>query len=86
MQQQDGAQTGDGVFGGCAAGSLIIHLIVVAVGIQVALQGVGKGLAGLKAVAGGDAVAIADQDGTSGGLPLSGQSRAGHENQPERND
>jgi len=45
------------------------------------LQGVGKRLATLKAVAGGDAVAIADQN-----RPVGGQQRAGEKNQPKRND
>jgi len=38
-------------------------------------------LATLKAVAGGDAVAIADQN-----RPVGGQQRAGEKNQPKRND
>jgi len=61
MQRQDGAQVGDGVFGGCAAGSLIDDFVMKASRVEVALQGVGEGLAGLEAVAGGNTVSIADQ-------------------------
>ncbi len=66
VQQQDGAEIGDGVFGGGSAGALIADLVVVAAAVEVALQSVGIGLAGLEAVAGGDAVAKADQDGAIG--------------------
>jgi hypothetical protein len=47
---------------------LIAYLIVVAAAVQVPLQSVGIGLAGLEAIAGGDAVAVADQDGAAGGF------------------
>ncbi len=76
MQEQDGAQTGDGVLGGGAAGALIDDLVVVAAAVEVPLQGVGIGLAGLEAVAGGDAVAVANQDGPVGGHAAGRQAAA----------
>ena len=45
MQAQDGRKAGDGVFGGGAAGALIDDLVVVALGVELALQGVREGLA-----------------------------------------
>ena len=45
----------------------LIDLVVVAAAVEIALQRVGKGLAGLEAVARGNAVAEADQDGPVGG-------------------
>ncbi len=70
MQLQDRSQTGDGVFGGRAAGSLVDYLVVVAARVQVALQSVGEGLAVLQAVAGGDAVAVANEQRSVGGQQL----------------
>ena len=54
-------------FGGGAAGALIFDLVVVAALVEVALQCVGIGLAGLQSVPGRDAVAKADEDGPAGG-------------------
>jgi len=81
MQRQNGAQIGDGVFGGCAAGALIDDFVVKAVSVKVALQGVGEGLAGLEAISGGDAVSVADQERSVGGSQWSGD----QQNQTKRN-
>jgi len=67
VKLQYGVETGCGVFGGGAAGALIADFVVVAVGVELLLQVVGPGLAGLQAVAGGDAVAVADDYGAVGG-------------------
>ena len=67
VQEQDGAKTRDGVLGGGAACALVVHRVVVAAGVEFLLQEVGIGLAGRKAVPGGDAVAVADQDWVVGG-------------------
>lgn len=72
VKEQDGAEIGDGVLGGGAAGASIAHLVVVAAAVQIPLQSVGIGLAGLEAVAGGDAVAVADQHGAIGGFERAG--------------
>jgi len=61
MKKQDGAQTGDGVLGGGAAGSPIQNLVLIAAAVEIALQSVGKRLAGLETVARGDAVAVTNQ-------------------------
>jgi len=73
MQEQDGAQAGDGVFGGGAAGALVAHFVVVAAGVQVSLQSIGERLAGLEAITSGNAVAIAGHDGPVGGQQRGGQ-------------
>jgi len=86
VQEQDGAEIGDGVLGGGATGALVRDLVVVAAGVEFLLQEVGIGLAGLEAVAGGDAVAKADQEGPAGSPRLRSQGRAGEKNQPQRND
>ena len=77
VQQQDGAEIGDGVLGGGAAGALVVDSVVVTERIEFLLQVIGIGLAGLKAIAGGDAVAEADQEGAIGGLRGSGEKRGG---------
>jgi len=66
-QEKDGAEIGHGILGCGAAGALIDHFVVEAAAVQVSLQRVGIGLAGLEAVAGGDAVAVADQNRVVGG-------------------
>jgi hypothetical protein len=60
---------------------VVIHLVAIAVTVEVPLQCVGIGLAGKEAVAGGDAVAVADQEG-----PVGGQERASEKQQTEGND
>jgi len=65
VQQQDGAEVGDRVLGGGAAGALVVHLVVITVCIEVALQRIRIRLAGLQSIAGGDAVAEADENGRS---------------------
>lgn len=57
----------DSVLGGGAAGAAIFNLVFVAALVEVALEGVGPGLAGLESVACCDAVAIADDGGAVGG-------------------
>ena len=49
--------------------------------VEVALQRIRKGLAGLQSVAGCDAVAVANQQG-----PIRSQQRSSQKNQPKRND
>jgi hypothetical protein len=66
VQAEDDRKTGHGVLGGGAAGALIAHFVVVAVVVELLLQIVGIRLAGLQAVAGGDAVAETNKDGTTG--------------------
>ncbi len=61
MQQQHGTQAGDRVFGGGAAGALVIDFVAVAAGIEIVLQRVRIGLAGSESIARRDAVAKADQ-------------------------
>ena len=63
VQQQDGAEVGDRVLGGGAAGALVVHLVVITVCIEFALQRIRVRLAGLQSIAGGDAVAEADENG-----------------------
>ena len=70
VQAQDGGQAGDSVLGGGATGALVVHLVVIAAGVEFLLEEVGIGLAGLEAVAGGDAVAKADQERATGGPAL----------------
>ena len=72
-QEQDGAQAGNCVFGGGAAGALIVNCVAVAEAVEFPLQRVGKGLAGLQAVAGGNTVAIADEERPAGGQKRAGQ-------------
>ena len=86
VQEQNGTEIGDGVLGGGAARALVRDFVAVAAGVEFLFQEVGIGLAGLEAVTGGDAVAIADQDGPAGGPRLRNQGRAGQKNQPKRND
>ena len=54
------------------------HLVMIAAGIEVALEGVGVGLSGLKTIARGNAVAVTDQQ-----RPVGGRDWAGEEEQPE---
>jgi putative ABC transport system ATP-binding protein len=81
MKREDGAQIGSSILGGRAACALVRDFVVIAAVVQVALQSVGKRLAGLQSVTGCDAVAIANQQG-----PVGGQQRADCKNQPKRND
>lgn len=72
MKLQDGAQARDGVLGGGSTGALVIHLVGVARAIKFALERIGIGLAGLQAIAGGNAVAEADQYRAAGCEALTG--------------
>jgi len=72
VYEQDGIHSGNSVLGGGAAGTLIFNFVVIAEIVEIALQHVGKSLSGVETVAGGDAVAEADQDG-----PVGGECRAG---------
>ena len=83
MQEHDGTEVGDRVPGGGAAGALVDDFVVVPAGIELLLQKVGKRLAGLKAVTGGDAVAVADEDGTVSGPRFRCEERGGEENQTD---
>jgi len=47
MQEQNGAQAGDGILGGGAAHALVADFVVVAAGVQVSLESIGEGLASL---------------------------------------
>jgi hypothetical protein len=76
VQEQDGAEAGDGVLGGGAAGALVDDFVVVAAGVEVAAAGSRDRMAGLEAVAGGDAVAEADQDGEGSPQRAGGQREA----------
>ena len=67
MQRQDGAQGGNGIFCGGAAGAVICYLVAVAAPVQVPLQRVGIRLASLESVARRDAVAIANKQRPVGG-------------------
>ena len=73
VEGQDGVEAGDGVFGSGAAGALIDDFVVEAAGVEVALEGVGVGLVGVEAVAGGDAVAEADEQVLAEGLRGQGE-------------
>lgn len=72
VHEHDGIHFGNSVFGGSAAGTLIVYLVVVIEIVEIALKHFGKGLSGVDAVAGGDAVSKADQEG-----PVGGERRAG---------
>ena len=65
-QSEDGRERCDRVLGGCAAGALILHLVVVTACVELLLKIIGIRLPKLQAVAGGDAIAKADQDRTVG--------------------
>ena len=62
MKAKDRGKAGDRVLGSGSTNALIQDLVVVALGVELALKGVGEGLARGEAVAGGDAVAEADKD------------------------
>jgi len=86
VQSQNGTQSCDGVLGGGATGALVLHHVTVVIPIQVSLQGIGEGLTDLESIAGGDAVAVAGQDGPVGGLSLRGEEATGQQRQAKRND
>ena len=67
METENAGQVGERVGGGGAAGAHVAHRVVIALGIQHFLKLVRVGLAVGKAVAGGDAVAVADEQGLAGG-------------------
>jgi hypothetical protein len=81
VRQQDLAQTGGGVLGGGPARAPVADSVVVALGVKVSLQRVGKRLAGLEPVTGGDAVAVADEQG-----PVGGEQGQRRDQQPKRNE
>ena len=65
----------EAVLGGVAADAGVDDVVVVALGVEVALEVVGIALAGIDAVAGGEAVAEADDDGPAvvpAGVELAG--------------
>ena len=81
VEREDGAQIGNSILGGRAACALVRDFVLIAAVVQVALQSVGKRLACLKAVAGCDAVAVANENG-----PVGGQQGTDKKNQPKRNE
>ncbi len=78
MQGEDGREAANGVLGGGAAGALVDNFVVVAVCVEALLQEVRIGLAGLQAVARGNAIAKANQD-----LRASTKQRCGEESQED---
>lgn len=81
MKTEQIGQAGDGVLGGGSAGSLVKNAIGVAVAGEDALQIGRVCLGGIEAVAGGDAVTIADEDGL-----VRSRQRAGEKQKSKRND
>src|SRR5271165_1065966 len=79
VHSNDGTEIGDSVLGGCAAGALVVDLVMVAERVEFLLQIIGIGLAGLEAVAGGDAVAEANQQGAIRGLDRASEGRGGEQ-------
>ena len=67
MEREDIWEAGDGIFRGSSAGSLVVDLPDVTGLIELTLQGIAVGLAGLQSVTGGDAVSKADEHWTRGG-------------------
>jgi len=67
MQSQHRTETGSRIFCCGAACAQIRYLVVVAALVEISLQSVGEGFAGVKAVPCGDAVAVADDYGQVGG-------------------
>lgn len=63
MHGEDEGQAVDAVLGGVAADAGVDDAVVVAAGVEVALERGGVGLAGFEPVACGDAVSIADDGG-----------------------
>ena len=62
MGLENGLEVGCGVLGGGAAGAHIRYLVMEATLFEIALKRIRVGLAGLKTIAGRDAVAVADDD------------------------
>lgn len=67
MRLDDRADVRDCVLGGGAAGAAVLDFVFVAALVEVALKGIGPGLAGLEAIACGDAIAVTDDGGAVGG-------------------
>jgi hypothetical protein len=67
MQRKNAGKAGDSVGGGGSADAAIEHLVVIALGGEVACEKVGIRLAVLKAEPGGNAVTEADEDALIGG-------------------
>lgn len=79
---EDAGEAIDSVLGGVAADAGVDDAVVVAAGVEVMLQRGGPCLAGDEAVACGDAVSIANDDGTLGGVRGEWKER-GHEGQKQ---
>ena len=60
MSLNDGADIGHCIFGSRTAGAAVLDLVLVAALVEVTLERIRKGLAGLQSIARGDAVAVAD--------------------------
>jgi hypothetical protein len=73
VKAEDGGEVGDGVFGGGSGSAQVAYGVVIAVSLQHFLKVVRIGLAVGKTVAGGDAVAIADQQRLGGAGERQGQ-------------
>jgi len=67
MSLNDGADIGDRVFSSSAARAAVLDLVFIAALVEIALERIRKGLAGLESVARGDAVAVADDGWAVGG-------------------
>ena len=67
VEGEDGGEAFDAVLGGVAADAFVDDAVVEAAGVEVALEVVGVALAGVGAVACGEGVAEAGDDGTGVG-------------------
>jgi len=67
MLGEKGGKARDCVFSGGAAGAAVDHSVVVALGVEILLQGTGIRLAEFQALPGGDAVSVTDEDVSAGG-------------------
>ena len=65
LQGEDVVEALDAVFGGVAADAFVDDAVVVAAGVEIGLEIVGIALAGIGSVAGGEAVAEADEQRAS---------------------
>lgn len=84
VHSEDHGQPVDAVLGGVAADAGVDDAVVVSASGEIALERGGVGLAGLEAVAGGDAVSVANDDGQFLPGGASGEwSERGHEGQKQ---
>ncbi len=84
MHGEDKRQSVDAVLGGVAADAGVDDAVVVSASVEVVLERGGVGLAGFEAMAGGDAVSVANDDGRFLPGGASGErSERGHEGQKQ---